>query len=92
METGGHNPLEPARFGTPVAVGPSMENFRDMASQFDRRDAWLRVRDPGDLAAAWDRWLSEPTAARELGRRGRHLVEENQGSLQRTLDLLEGWP
>lgn len=89
--TGGHNPLEPARFGTPVAVGPSMENFRDMARQFDRRSAWVRVRDARDLAAIWDRWLAEPAAARERGEKGRKLVEENQGSLQRTLGLLEPW-
>jgi 3-deoxy-D-manno-octulosonic-acid transferase len=85
---GGHNPLEPARFGVPVAVGPSMENFRDIAEAFDRAGAWQQVAGAGELGAVWQGWLKEPGAAREVGERARRLVEENRGATVRTLEML----
>jgi 3-deoxy-D-manno-octulosonic-acid transferase len=85
---GGHNPLEAARFGVPVAVGPSMENFREMAEQFDRTGAWHRAADADALGEIWKRWLDDPAAAREQGERASRLVEENRGALERTLELL----
>jgi 3-deoxy-D-manno-octulosonic-acid transferase len=88
VPTGGHNPLEAARFGVPLAVGPSMHNFREMAERFDRAAAWRRVADAGELGAAWRCWLDDPAAARAEGERGRRLVEENRGALERTLELL----
>jgi 3-deoxy-D-manno-octulosonic-acid transferase len=88
---GGHNPLEPARWGRPAAVGPSMENFREMAEQFDRAAAWARVADAESLAAVWAAWLADPAAADRLGERGRALIEENRGALERTLGLLAPW-
>lgn len=89
VPTGGHNPLEPARVGVPVAVGPSMHNFRDMADQFDRAEAWRRVEGPRDLAAAWREWLDDPAAARDQAARATRLIDENRGALARTLRLLD---
>jgi len=86
--TGGHNPLEAARFGVPIAVGPAMHNFREMAEAFDAAGAWRRVADAGELAATWREWLADPGAARETGGRGLRLVEENRGALARTLEML----
>ena len=88
VPTGGHNPLEAARFGVPVVVGPSMENFRDMAEQLDRARAWRRVRDARELGAVWQEWLDDPAGAREAGERGARLVEENRGAVGRTVEML----
>ena len=89
VPTGGHNPLEAARFGVPIAVGPSMHNFREMAEAFDRAGVWRRVKDARELAAAWREWLGNPAAARETGGKGLRLVEENRGALARTVEMLK---
>jgi len=89
VPTGGHNPLEAARFGVPIAVGPSMHNFREMAEAFDRVRAWRRVKDSRELATVWREWLGNSAAARETGERGLRLVEENRGALARTVEMLK---
>ena len=88
LPTGGHNPLEPARFGLPVVVGPSMENFRQIAEDFDRAGAWERASDAAELGRVWRRWLDDPAAARAVGERAAGLVEAHRGALGKTLALL----
>lgn len=88
VPTGGHNPLEPAAWGIPVAVGASMENFREIAADFDRAGAWQRVASPEELAETWERWLDDPSAAPAVGARGKALLEENRGALDKTLAML----
>ncbi len=88
VPTGGHNPLEAARFGVPLAVGPAMHNFREMAEAFDTAGAWRRVEDARELGAAWREWLENPDAARETGERALRLVEENRGAVGRTVAML----
>jgi 3-deoxy-D-manno-octulosonic-acid transferase len=88
VPTGGHNPLEAARFGVPLAVGPAMHNFREMAAAFDTAGAWRRVKDARELGAAWREWLESPDAAGETGQRALRLVEENRGAVGRTVAML----
>jgi 3-deoxy-D-manno-octulosonic-acid transferase len=88
VPTGGHNPLEAARFGVPLAVGPSMHNFREMAEAFDRAAAWRRVGDAAELGAVWREWLEDSEAGRATGERARQLVESNRGALEKTMEML----
>lgn len=88
VPTGGHNPLEAARYGVPIAVGPSMHNFREMAEAFDRAAAWRRVNGARELADAWRGWLDDPAAAKEQGARAAALVEANRGALAKTVEML----
>jgi 3-deoxy-D-manno-octulosonic-acid transferase len=89
VPTGGHNPLEAALHGVAIAVGPSMENFREIAAAFDSARAWRRVTTAEDLARAWHDWLSDPAGAAELGARGVGVLNSNQGALDQTTEFLQ---
>lgn len=89
VPTGGHNPLEPARFAVPIVVGESMENFQEMADKFNEAGAWRQVDGPVGLAKAWDDWLAEAESAAEVGRRGTELLAANRGAQERTRAMLE---
>ena len=90
VPTGGHNPIEAARFGVPVVVGPSMGNFRRIARDFKGADALTTVVDGEALTLAWRRFLDQPDEASEQGRRGRAIVEANRGAVERSVDLMAG--
>jgi 3-deoxy-D-manno-octulosonic-acid transferase len=85
----GRNPVEPARFGVPIAVGPNMINFQAHAEAFDRAGAWQRVADSEELARTWAAWLDDPELARQTGRKGAAWVEAQRGlNMAKTLDIL----
>ncbi|MEO1369870.1 MAG: hypothetical protein AAFX50_22030, partial [Acidobacteriota bacterium] len=88
VPTGGHNPLEPARFAVPTVVGPSMENFQEMAEHFDAGDAWRRVTGAEQLADVWGQLLNDPATADAVGGRGKALLDANRGALEKSLDLI----
>jgi len=88
VSKGGHNLLEAAGWGKPVAVGPHMENFQEIADQFRHEQAMVQVQDEAELASALAELLADEGRRRELGERARALVDRNRGALQRTVDAL----
>jgi len=88
VPSGGHNILEPAAAGRPVIVGPHMENFQEIADQFRAAGALVQVADARELGEEVGALLLDPSRRRELGGRGRRLVEDNRGAVRRTVDAL----
>ena len=89
VETGGHNPLEPAYWAKPVLFGPHMENFREIARRFVGAGGAIQVSGAQGLAREALRLLEDPARARAMGDTGRRLVEENQGATARSLAHIE---
>lgn len=81
---GGHNILEPAIFGKPVIVGPHMENFREIANDFERQQAFLRIESGEELRDA----LIVAAADAGLGERARDAAEQKRGAAARAAEAL----
>lgn len=91
---GGHNILEPALHAKPIIVGPHMENFREVAREFLRRDALLQLRGAdfhtltAELQGAFANLLSDKNLAETLGSNARRAIDENCGATARTVEII----
>ena len=88
-QSGGHNIIEPAIFGLAVMHGSQMQNFREVVEIFQRAKAARQVERDEDLLPALRELLAEPKKRLELGKRARGVVEQNRGSIERSIDILE---
>jgi len=86
---GGHNLLEPAALGVPIVTGPHLFNALEISEEFIALGACQVVTNPHELAQAISHLIDSPDDARRMGNKGLSLLEQNRGSLQRLLVLLE---
>lgn len=88
VQKGGHNPLEPARFGIPVIMGPSFENFRGVVDAMQAGEGLRILRGRGELLPAMLQLLEYPEVARAMGARGQGIFEREGGATARSIDAL----
>jgi 3-deoxy-D-manno-octulosonic-acid transferase len=81
---GGHNPIEAAAAGVPVAFGPSMSNFREIAEVFLRNQAAVQVDSAAGVIAFARRMFDDEAARTAMGERARQTVLQNRGASERT--------
>lgn len=79
-QTGGQNPVEPAKDGKPVVVGPHMENFPEIARDFSAARAWLQARDAAELRNIILRLLGDYEERARLGKAAADLVARQAGA------------
>jgi 3-deoxy-D-manno-octulosonic-acid transferase len=89
VPVGGHNLLEPAALARPVITGPHLFNTRDIADKFEKLGASVTVNTAGQLGTAVADMFADPDTAADIGRRGRELVSQNKGALDRLMHLLQ---
>ena len=82
---GGHNILEPAYFAKPVIVGPHMENFAEIAHQFETNQALIRIPDAAALADTVNATIADPG---EIGWRAQRLAQSNRGVVDNAVKLV----
>lgn len=88
---GGQNLIEPCALGVPVVVGPSTENFAQVADEAIAAGAALRVADaPAALAAALA-LLADPARRAAMGTAGTGFAQAHRGATRRTLAVLRRW-
>ncbi|WP_419804891.1 3-deoxy-D-manno-octulosonic acid transferase [Terriglobus sp.] len=81
---GGHNPLEAAQFGVPVAMGSHFENFRAMVDAMRAQQAITIVED-GELALWFSDCLAAEADVAASGERARAFCASQRGATERTV-------
>lgn len=87
VPVGGHNPLEAAAHGVPVAWGPHVANFRDAASILEGNGGW-KVDGEEELIALFSRLLADPEERRLAGEKARQAVAAQRGAAERAWEAI----
>jgi 3-deoxy-D-manno-octulosonic-acid transferase len=85
---GGQNPLEPARLGCAVTVGPHTGNFADHVAMLRAAGGLTVVQDAAELARWVDGLLRDPVRRQAIGEAAAAAVKRHGGLPQRTAATL----
>lgn len=89
VERGGHNPLEAAAHAIPVLMGPHTFNFKDICAKLLQADGLITITDARSLDKEIGTLLTDEDYRLYYGRHAVNVLHQNQGALQRLLQLLE---
>jgi 3-deoxy-D-manno-octulosonic-acid transferase len=88
VPAGGHNLIEPARWGKPVLVGPHRSNIAATARELLEQGGAVEVRDRQELFREVVDLLSNGARASAMGRRARHVADADKDVVSRSMRLL----
>ena len=85
---GGQNPIEPGFLAKPMIFGPNMQNFAAIAAAFVEQRGAIQVGNGAELEEALASLLPDETRRKELGIKALQVVRENQGAIERTVEMI----
>lgn len=89
---GGHNVIEPARFGVCTVTGPHTENFAAIMKVMLADDALIQLTSSTDAAAevasVFDRLLKDEASRRMTGQRAKAVCDRNRGATDKTISFI----
>jgi 3-deoxy-D-manno-octulosonic-acid transferase len=85
---GGQNFIEAAPGGTPIVVGPNMQNFEVPTREFLRRNAIIQVTDEFELAKSLEALFDSNEAREDLGHRAQETFQANLHAGRRTAHVI----
>ncbi len=88
---GGHNPLEPLRYGVPTIFGPKMENFREIRDITLKEAVAFEVSDAEELSNLLSRLLGDPKWRGRVREKSFQMFDKYRGATERSIRQLEEW-
>jgi 3-deoxy-D-manno-octulosonic-acid transferase len=85
---GGQNLIEPGAFGKAIVFGPNMQNFAEVARNFLGKSGAAQVQDAAMLQKVLGELLEDKYQRAEMGRNALHVVSENLGAMERTVEMI----
>lgn len=86
---GGQNPLEAARLGCALVLGPHMFNFPEMTPALLAAGGAEQITEGAALSSAIDRLLTDDDLAKRRGVAARRLAESDRGAVERVASALD---
>jgi 3-deoxy-D-manno-octulosonic-acid transferase len=88
VDAGGHNLLEPARFGKPVLFGPYMTNFSSLAAEMKQKGGGIEVHGAEDLIREITSLLSDAQKRKARGAKASAVAVNDYGVMDRSVGLV----
>ncbi|MBN8548704.1 MAG: hypothetical protein J0M12_05275 [Deltaproteobacteria bacterium] len=89
VDWGGHNPLEPACYGSFVLMGPFARNVKEIVEDLRSAGALRRISGVGDVRRLLEELRNSPQALRERGEKGREVWQSHRGAGEKILARLQ---
>ncbi|MBR2524983.1 3-deoxy-D-manno-octulosonic acid transferase [bacterium] len=88
-KTGGHNPLEAVVYEKPVISGTCVHNFKDIYALLTQSESAKLVNDANELEQRLRKMLSDEDFYKKCCEDCKNVFEQNQGALDRVIDVLK---
>jgi 3-deoxy-D-manno-octulosonic-acid transferase len=89
VSAGGQNPLEAARLDCAIVFGPHMDNFKEIATKFTKKNACIEVCDEADLLRIIKHLIETPEECSQLAKAARQVTDEQSDVLKAVLHELQ---
>lgn len=86
---GGHNILEPIIYKRPVFFGPYMDNFLEIASVIKEIGGGIQINNETEFIIKAKELLKNNERLKESGEKAYKAIEENHGSVLKSLEILD---
>jgi len=88
VNIGGHNPLEPAMYGIPVAVGQYTSVIRDIVQAMRGAGGVIEIGSACDVGSLVQRVMSDDPELKRVGKRGESVWQSHRGAAKRVMSVV----
>ncbi len=89
VDKGGHNALEPAVYGVPSVMGPSVYNNPVICETLASAGGLVLADSPAEMNSVFSAWLADEQSRLAAGKASKEVITKNAGAVKQTLAFIQ---